>query len=173
MSVIHEKIAHKKLAPEAIRKKERDMLSALNFELTGVNMFEFIVAAIEISGVKRNPAYTDKLLRYSLAIGKLALFNYELVTSVRQRVVAAGCIYLAMKLLDLGSSSQSLSRDMAGILKVLDATDNVVQDTATKLVVFGRTFEKTFSNLENLKKFNTELTVIFEEVRKDSLLKAL
>ncbi len=40
LQVVHEKIAHRKLSIEAIKKKESDILAAIGFNLVGGTIYE-------------------------------------------------------------------------------------------------------------------------------------
>lgn len=167
MSVVYEKIAHKKLSTDSIRKKEREILSALNYELTGVNLFELISVAIESSGMTKSPAYTEKVSQYALSIAKIALLNYDLISTQKQRAIAAGCIHLALRILDSQTHTTALIREESALGRTLEVPEPTMHDISQKMLAFIKTFEKTYPNLENLKKFSPTVNIIFEEAKRE------
>lgn len=169
MSVVYEKIGHKKLSCESIRARERDILSAVNYELTGVTLLEFIDALLHGSGVIDeaqsgvSDQYRGYLRKVIIYIGKMILHDYELISNYTYMTLAAGALFVCFKIMEQLEPSFSAVRQIASVFQVVQLHHSLVYEAASKILHLAKTFEKTYANLENLKKFHE---ISFDDINK-------
>lgn len=167
MSVVYEKIAHKKLTEVSIRRKEREILNALNFELTGVNPFEFLSILLWSFRERVSERVWTSLWKFAMFLGRLTQFNYDMISTVTSKGIAASIMYLGLKKLESQGDEGIVANDELSEIANLFGIEDVRQiiENSGKILTFGKTFEKSYSNLENLLKFCDESKTFMEKLQ--------
>jgi len=156
LKVIHEKIAHKKLSPEQIKQMEMEVLSTLEYKMTNVTLYEFIMNALFQLNLKEtiSAKLYNYLLRVSVYLAKAVVHDYDLISQQDCSLLAAGTLFVAFKIvskLDKTFPVAQMLVKLAGILKV---TEEGLSECGTRTLSFVKNFEKNYPNLGNLRKFN-------------------
>jgi hypothetical protein len=102
LHTLYEKIAHRKLSPEQIKNKERDILEALNYNLLAPTAFEFLTAAFNHLNLKeavnsKTFEYLEKVCIYLL---KMMMHDYSIISHQTEHEIAGGCIFVAFKIVE-------------------------------------------------------------------------
>lgn len=102
LSVVHEKIAHKKLSIESIKKKESDILSVIGFDLVGgtlYDMYNLILTNCNVESklLDKNYKYLKKLCLY---LSKMILYDYEICGKSNYTLLASALIFVAFKIVE-------------------------------------------------------------------------
>jgi len=157
LKVVYDKIAHKKLHPEQIKQKEMEIFSTLNYKMTNVTPYEFIMNAL--FQLKLKETMTPKLYEYlqkvCIYLVKASLHDYELISQQNYSELAAATLFVAFKIIEQLDKSFPLSQMLNKIIEILQVEDDIVYDCATRILAIAKTFEKLYPNLENLKKFHS------------------
>lgn len=170
MSIVFEKIGHKKLPCESIRQRERDILSSVNYEMTSVTLYEFIDNLITFTGIKDftptvlGDQFAGYLQRVSVYLAKMVLHDYDLISSYTYATLAAGTLFVTFKIIEQLDRSFSASQQIQHVVDAINmSNDLVIFDAATKILNLAKSFETKYANLENLKRFHE---VSFEDINK-------
>ena len=102
LSVVHEKIAHRKLSMEAIKKKEKEILDALEYKVTGVTPYDFMMIALfqmELRDVLSEKLY-DYLLKVCTYLSKMTMHDYDLISQQGYSELAASTVFVAFKIIE-------------------------------------------------------------------------
>lgn len=107
LKLVYEKIGHKKISIEDIKKKEHEIFEVLKFNLLSPTPNEFSLLAIQIlhSRVeiqKKTKKYLEKVCIYLL---KMVLHDYEIISKFSYHVIAAATIFVAFKIIENIDSS--------------------------------------------------------------------
>lgn len=102
LKLVYEKIAHKKISIEKIKKKEKEILEALDFNLSMPSCYEFLTAAIQMIFInkeitKKTKTYLEQVCIYLL---KMSLHDYDIITKQNQHILAASCILVGFKIIE-------------------------------------------------------------------------
>ena len=102
LKLVYEKIGHKKIPIEEIKKKEQEILEVLNFNLIYPTPNEFTMLAIQILNSKteiqrKTKIYLEKVCIYLL---KMVLHDYELISKTNYHILAASTIFVAFKIIE-------------------------------------------------------------------------
>ncbi len=102
LKLVYEKIGHKKIPIEEIKKKEQEILEVLNFNLIHPTPNEFTMLAIQILNSKteiqrKTKIYLEKVCIYLL---KMVLHDYELISKTNYHILAASTIFVAFKIIE-------------------------------------------------------------------------
>ncbi|CAD8144489.1 unnamed protein product [Paramecium octaurelia] len=156
LSVVHEKIAHKKLSTDQIKKKESDMLQTIGFDLGGgtlYDMYNLILTncVVENRLQEKHYKYLKKLCLY---LSKMVLYDYEICGKTNYTLLAAALIFVAFKIIEQLDSSFHADSQIKDVAQIIQVDQDQLIETAAKVLNLAKNFEKHFPNLENLKKFN-------------------
>ena len=102
LKLVYEKIGHKKISIEEIKKKEQEILEVLNFNLLTPTPNEFTMLAIQILNTRteiqrKTKIYLEKVCVYLL---KMVLHDYDLISKINYHVLAASTIFVAFKIIE-------------------------------------------------------------------------
>lgn len=102
LKLVYEKIGHKKIPIEEIKKKEQEILEVLNFSLVNPTPNEFTMLAIQILNTKteiqrKTKIYLEKVCVYLL---KMVLHDYEIISKINYHIIAASTIFVAFKIIE-------------------------------------------------------------------------
>ena len=102
LSLVHEKIAHKKISKERIRAQERDIMKTLNYDLSTSTSYEFMMNSLYL--LKLNELLDEKYFKYLVKVciylAKMNQYDYELMQCQDNAVLAASTIYVAFKIIE-------------------------------------------------------------------------
>jgi len=157
LKVVYEKIAHKKLHPEHLKRKEMEIFSTLNYKMTNVTPYEFVMNAIFQLNLKETmtPKLYEYLLKVCTYLAKASLHDYELASQQTYSELAAAILFVAFKIVEQLDKSFSLSQMLNKITSILQVEEDIVYDCATRVLSVAKNFDKLYPNLENLKKFHS------------------
>ena len=102
LQTVHERIAHKKLSLEQIKSKELEILEALDFNITGPTVYDYVLLLIHLIGLKSQLSEKkfnifEKIVSY---ISKLVIFEYDIISNKNISSIAAGVLYVSFKILE-------------------------------------------------------------------------
>ncbi|CAK85244.1 unnamed protein product (macronuclear) [Paramecium tetraurelia] len=143
LSVVYEKIAHKKLTTDQIKKKESDILQTIGFDLVGGTLFDILL--------EKNYKYLKKLCLY---LSKMVLFDYEICGKYNYTLLAAALIFVAFKIVEQLDTTFNADSQIKDVAQIIQVDQDQLVEVAAKILNLAKNFEKHFPNLENLKKFN-------------------
>ncbi|CAK75196.1 unnamed protein product (macronuclear) [Paramecium tetraurelia] len=156
LSVVYEKIAHKKLTTDQIKKKESDILQTIGFDLVGGTLFDLYNLIltncfIESKLLEKNYKYLKKLCLY---LSKMVLFDYEICGKNNYTLLAAALIFVAFKIVEQLETTFNADSQIKDVAQIIQVDQDQLVEVAAKILNLAKNFEKHFPNLENLKKFN-------------------
>ena len=102
LQTVHERIAHKKLAAEQIKAKELEILEALDFNVTGPTVFDYLILLIHLINIKSQLS-PEKFLVFEKIVSymaKLVVFEYDIISNKTISTIAAGVLYVSFKILE-------------------------------------------------------------------------
>lgn len=157
LSVVHEKIAHRKLSTDAIKKKEKDIMDAMEYKLTGVTPYDFMMTALYQMNLRDvlSEKMHDYLLKVCTYLLKMTMHDYDLINQQTYSELAAATIFVAFKIIEQLEKSFPLSEKARQLREVIEVDEDIMFDCATRILSMAKNFEKLYPNLENLKKFNS------------------
>lgn len=102
LQVVHEKIAHKKLNPELIKKKESEILQTIGFNLVGGTLFEVFNHFLIKVGLDKQLEtkvynYMKKICVY---LAKMIAYEYELINNNDYFILSGSLIFVAFKIIE-------------------------------------------------------------------------
>lgn len=100
LKMVHEKIGHKKISIEKIKKTEKEILESLDFNLCIPSSFEFLNATLQTFFLKqsisnKNKTYLEKICVYLL---KMILHDYELIGKLDIQTMVFSTIIVGFKI---------------------------------------------------------------------------
>ena len=102
LSVIYEKIAHKKLTMEQIKRKEGEILKTLEFNLSNATPFDFMMNALYQLNLQK--ILSDKLYDYLQKVcaylAKMTVHDYDLLSQQTYSELAAAALFVAFKIIE-------------------------------------------------------------------------
>jgi len=157
LSIVYEKIAHKKISPEQIKQKEMEVFSTLEYKMTNVTPYEFMMNTIFQLNLKdtMSPKLYDYLLKVCTYLSKANMHDYELVSQQNYSELAAATLFVAFKIIEQLDKTFPLAQMLAKIKEILQVEEDIVYDCATRVLSVAKNFEKLYPNLENLKRFHS------------------
>ena len=171
LATIYEKIAHKKLSIEQIKKKELEILETLNYNLNNATPYEFMTIALNGLNLKsliskKSYEYLEKVSLYLL---KMMMHDYTLLSKQCYHELAASTIFVAFKIIEQLDQEFPVDSKSKEIRELLDVQDDIFYETSSRILNMAKNFEKIYPNFDNLKKFNG-FTLEEEENKENSLL---
>jgi len=102
LSIVHEKIAHRKLSPDIIKKKESDILGAIQFNLIGATPYDIamhVLCKLNLRECleKKITTYLEKICIY---LAKMILYDYELICQKEYGLLSGSLIFVAFKIIE-------------------------------------------------------------------------
>ncbi|CAD8139646.1 unnamed protein product [Paramecium pentaurelia] len=156
LSVVYEKIAHKKLTTDQIKKKESEILQTIGFDLVGGTLFDLYNLIltncfIESKLLEKNYKYLKKLCLY---LAKMVLYDYEICGKNNYTLLSAALIFVAFKIVEQLETTFNADSQIKDVADIIQVDQDQLVEVAAKILNLAKNFEKHFPNLENLKKFN-------------------
>lgn len=102
LHTLYDKIAHRKLTPDQIKNRERDILDALDYNVLNPTAFEFLTTAFQHLNLKeivnlKTFEYLEKVCIYLL---KMMMHDYSIVAQQSEHELAGACIFVAFKIVE-------------------------------------------------------------------------
>ena len=102
LSTVYEKIAHKKLAIDLIKKKESEILVAIDFNLIGGTMYDIWTHCLARMDLKESLdkkifKYLQKICTY---LSKMSLYEYDLICQKDYNLLSGSLIFVAFKIIE-------------------------------------------------------------------------
>lgn len=163
MNTVVEKIAHRKLSMEMIRKYEDDILETLDYYLQAPTTLEFLTRYIEQMGdiLKEEKEW---ILKMSIYLAKLSAHDYNFC-SIKGSKKAISSIYVSLKICEQLKKRIILSKEIIRrMVEVSSYAEHEIVECAQKILSDAQNFESLFSGLTNLKK--THFNELMEYVSK-------
>jgi len=163
MNTVVEKIAHRKLSMEAIRKYEEDILETLNYYLQVPTTLEFLTRYIEQMEdmLKEEKGW---ILKMSIYLGKLSAHDYSFC-NIKASKKAISSIYVSLKICEQLKKRIILTKDIIRrMVEVSSYPEHKIVECAQKILSDAQNFESLFPGLTNLKK--THFNELMEYVSK-------
>ncbi|CAD8043080.1 unnamed protein product [Paramecium primaurelia] len=156
LSVVYEKIGHKKLTTDQIKKRESEILQTIGFDLVGgtlYDMYNLILTNcfIESKLLEKNYKYLKKLCLY---LSKMVLYDYEICGKNNYTLLSAALIFVAFKIVEQLETTFNADNQIKDVAQIIQVDQDQLVEVAAKILNLAKNFEKHFPNLENLKKFN-------------------
>jgi len=102
LKLVVEKIAHNKLTRVEIIRAEKEILLALNFDISAVTSFDIAMNTLYM--LKINETMSEKYFKYLVKVcvylSKMNMYDYDLLNDYSQIVIAASTIYVAFKIIE-------------------------------------------------------------------------
>ena len=102
LQLVHEKIAHEKISKERIRSQERDIMRTLDHDLSCSTSYEFMMNSLYLLELNKllDEKYFKYLVKVCIYLSKMNQYDYELLQSQDNAVLAASTIYVAFKIIE-------------------------------------------------------------------------
>ena len=102
LSVVHEKIAHKKIHPDQIKKKEMEIFMTLDYKMTNSTPYEFIMNTLYQLNLKEimAPRLYNYLKKVCVYLAKANMHDYELLSQQDYSELAASTLFVAFKIIE-------------------------------------------------------------------------
>lgn len=173
MKMVHEKIAHQKLAIEDIKALELDILKVINYRIPAPTVLDFLrvylkdVLKIGHQGKssltkeekEALPTSSDTeegmqrlIYKMALYLAKMAMHDYDL-QGRRPSLVGIGALYVALKICEQLKKVSLISNDI--VMKLVEASkaqEEEIIEVSQKVLYLAQNFDRAFPGLENLKK---------------------
>lgn len=151
MSTVVDKIAHRKLSTEIIRRYEDDVLETLDYYLQVPTVLEFLTRYVaEMEESLREDK--DWVGRMSVYLAKLAAHDCDFC-SVRPSKVAVSAVYVALKICEQLKKRILLNKEVVRrMVEVSGYGEGEIVECAQKVLSDAQNFESLFPGLTNLKK---------------------
>lgn len=151
MSTVVDKIAHRKLSMEVIRKYEDDILVTLDYYLQVPTILEFLTRYIEEMEdmLKEEKEWVVKM---SIYLAKLSVHDYTFC-SIKGSKIAISSIYVALKICEQLKKRILLTKEIIRrMVEVSSYPEAEIVECAQKVLSDAQNFESLFPGLTNLKK---------------------
>jgi len=157
LSVVHEKIAHKKIHPDQIKKKEMEIFMTLGYKMTNCTPYEFIMNALYQLNLKETmaPRLYNYLKKVCVYLAKANMHDYELLSQQDYSELAAATLFVAFKIIEQLDKNFPLFEMLHKVRQILKVEEDIVYDCASRILSIAKNFDKLYPNLENLKKFHS------------------
>jgi len=157
LSVVHEKIAHRKIHPDQIKKKEMEIFMTLGYKMTNSTPYEFIMNTLHQLNVKETmaPRLYNYLKKVCVYLAKANMHDYELLSQQDYSELAASTLFVAFKIIEQLDKSFPLFEMLNKVIQILKVEEDIVYDCASNILSIAKNFDRLFPNLENLKKFHS------------------
>ena len=102
LSVVHEKIAHRKIHPDQIKKKEMEIFMTLDYKMTNCTPYEFIMNTLYQLNLKETmaPRLYNYLKKVCVYLAKANMHDYELLSQQDYSELAASTLFVAFKIIE-------------------------------------------------------------------------
>lgn len=173
MKMVHEKIAHAKLAIKDIKALELDILKAIEYKIPAPTVLDFLRKYLhEVLGIghmgktsltaeeKENIPTTSSTpeglnhLVYKMAmyLAKMSMHDYEL-SGKKPSLVGIGALYVALKICEqLKRENLITNQIVQRLVRVANSEEEEIIDVSQKVLFLAQNFDKAFPGLDNLKK---------------------
>lgn len=157
LSVVHEKIAHKKIHPDQIKKKEMEVFMTLDYKMTNSTPYEFIMNTLYQLNLKETmaPRLYNYLKKVCVYLAKANMHDYELLSQQDYSELAASTLFVAFKIIEQLDKNFPLFEMLSKVRQILKVEEDIVYDCASRILSIAKNFDKLYPNLENLKKFHS------------------
>jgi len=100
LTVLYERIAHKKLSEDQIKTMEAEILNTLQFNLLGTSPYDIAMQTLTLAGYQDKFSseefeYAHKICVY---LCKMALYDYDFNKTSAYSLLAASVIYIIFKI---------------------------------------------------------------------------
>lgn len=121
LNVVYEKIAHKKLSIEAIKKKEKEILDVLEYKLTGVTPYDFMMIALFQMNLREtlSEKLYDYLLKVCTYLSKMTMHDYDLISQQSYSELAASTVFVAFKIIEQLDKTFPLGEKVLNIFEMV------------------------------------------------------
>jgi len=112
LSVVHEKIAHRKLSVEQMRDKESEILQTLDFDIRHPTLYDFLTIYQEhalrpnLTLIQLTDSY-ELIDLLSIYVAKMVYHDYDL-SQLSPSLLAASSLYVALKLTEKFKKSSGI-----------------------------------------------------------------
>jgi len=156
LSVLHEKIGHKKISTEEIMNKEGEMLKVLGFNLVFAPAYDFMTNVLTQLNLEEtiNEELNAYLQKVCLYLAKANLYDYDLTNQYNNSQLAASTLFVAFKVIEQLDSSFPLITMIGKVREILEVDDETLYLCASKILALAKNFDKIYPNFKNLKKFH-------------------
>ncbi|KAM3130663.1 hypothetical protein pb186bvf_017255 [Paramecium bursaria] len=156
LQVVHDKIAHKKLSIDQIKKKESEILQTIGFDLCGATIYEQYNLILQNCQIEeklplKHYRYLKKLCLY---LAKMILYEYDLCSQHKYTLLGASLIFVGFKIVEQLETNFNAELQIKEISLQCGLEHEQLIEVAAKVLNLAKNFEKQYPNLENLKKFN-------------------
>lgn len=150
MKTVFNKIGHKKIAVEAIRARELDILRAIGFMVGAApTPFEFLEKYIE--EILSRHVDRQFIHMMSIYLAKMAM-HHETLCVYKSSLLGASSIFVALKICEQMRQSPILTKEIfADLIAACGLPEQKLVETSKKLLYLAQNFEKELPGLENLK----------------------
>ena len=159
LSVVYEKIAHRKIPTKDIKDFEFKILSELDFEVRKPSQYDFITIFMEqalqpsIKKDKSNSELVEVLVHY---VSKMVYHDYSL-SQYQPSLLAAASLYVSLKLAERFKKSKKRDKlistqFMKRLTELSQHSEPRIIDLAKKILSLSQNFDKQHPGLTNLKK---------------------
>lgn len=151
MSTVVDKIAHRKLSMEMIRKYEDDILVTLDYYLQVPSILEFLTRYIEEMEemLKEEKEWITKM---SIYLAKLSVHDY-IFCGIKASKVAISSIYVALKICEQLKKRIIFTKEIIRrMVEVSSYPEGEIVECAQRVLSDAQNFESLFPGLTNLKK---------------------
>ncbi len=155
MSMVYEKIGHKKLPIETIKTYERDILASLDYTLNCPTSFDFLRAYLKKMFPNQDSADRELINKMAIYLAKMNLHDYELCSTKKPSLLAVAALYVSLKICEQLRKMHLIdSSFMKRLIKETEFSENDIVDCAQRVLYNAQNFETLFAGLENLKKIH-------------------
>ncbi len=155
MSMVYEKIGHKKLPIETIKNYERDILATLDYMLNIPTSYDFLTTYLKKLYPKPDTPDRQLIEKMAVYLAKMTLHDYELCTSKKPSLLAVSELYVSLKICEQLRKTKLIDSDFVKRLTIeADVAEADLISCAQRVLHNAQNFETLFAGLENLKKIH-------------------
>ena len=173
MRMVYEKIAHKKLAIEDIKRLELDILQSIDYKIPAPTVLDFLRVYLQevlIIGHMGKTSLTPEekealptcsntpeglnhlIYKMAMYLGKMSMHDYEL-SGRKPSLVGIGALYVALKICEQLKKETLITNSIVqNLVKVARSEEDEIIEVSQKVLFLAQNFDKAFPGLENLKK---------------------
>lgn len=157
ISIMENKISHGKFSKEQIRKKETELIAAMDFFCSPVTTLHFVEYGIQSLNLREelSEKLYNHLQKLSVYIAKMTCHDYDLLNKYSQSQFAAACIYIGLKIIQQLQSDFKIDSHAYKLRNLFGIDDNMFFTCSQNVLDLAKNFESRYPSLGNLSKFHS------------------
>ncbi|KAL4466692.1 hypothetical protein ABPG72_009498 [Tetrahymena utriculariae] len=158
---IYEKIGHEKISMNQLKQTEAEILNTLGFNVSFPTLdilSNLMIKYLDSQDFFSNysPQSKDFFKSLNSYMFKLATLDYELMSTYNYKILAVSSVFVSIQVMQQFFPNFNQFQFVLPLLDLIGLNYDQIIQPSTKLLTLAKSYDKSFSNLKNLKKYNLE-----------------